>query len=344
MRKKACLVTGAAGEIGQALIKGLAERSSTQIVTIDLQPLPEALRGIAIHLQGDVMDKAMLSRLISEYEFDTIYHLAAMLSTRAEFSPESAHRVNVEGSLVLLQLAAEQSEWRKEPVRFIFPSSIAAYGMPDLESKRNYTRVREWEWNYPRTMYGCNKLYIEQLGIYYSRYYRQLAVDRPVMVDFRSVRFPGLISAYTVPSGGTSDYGPEMLHAAAKGVPYACFVREDVRIPFMAMPDAIKSLMKLTEAPREALGRLVYNVTSFSLSAEEFRSRVLKAFPGAQITFEPDLKREGIVDSWPADLDDSHARRDWGWHPDYDVDRSFDEYLVPNIRQRYHKDSVQVAD
>lgn len=344
MRKKACLITGAAGEIGQALIKGLAERTSTQIVTIDLQPLPEALRTITVHTQGDVMDRALLSRLISEYEFETIYHLAAMLSTRAEFSPELAHRVNVEGTLVLLQLAAEQSEWRNEPVRFIFPSSIAAYGLPDLDTKRNYTKVREWEWNYPRTMYGCNKLYCEQLGIYFSRYYRQLAADRPVMLDFRSVRFPGLISAYTVPSGGTSDYGPEMLHAAAKGVPYACFVREDVRIPFMVMPDAIKSLLLLTEAPGGTLGRLVYNVTSFCLSAEEFRQRVLKAFPSAEITFEPDLKREGIVNSWPADLDDSHARRDWGWQPDYDVDRSFDEYLVPNIRKRYQKAGVKVAN
>jgi nucleoside-diphosphate-sugar epimerase len=241
----------------------------------------------------------------------------------------------VEGTLALLRLAAEQSEWRGEAVRFIFPSSIAAYGMPDLDTKTNYARVREWEWNYPRTMYGCNKLYCEQLGIYYSRYYRQLAAERPVMLDFRSVRFPGLISAFTVPSGGTSDYGPEMLHAAAKGVPYACFVRPDVRIPFMVMPDAVKSLLLLNAAPRQALSRLVYNVTSFSLSAAEFRQQVLWAFPGAEITFQPDVKRQAIVDSWPADLDDSHARRDWGWQPDYDLERSFGEYLVPNIRKRY---------
>jgi nucleoside-diphosphate-sugar epimerase len=281
------------------------------------------------------MDRALLSRLVSEYEIDAIYHLAALLSTRSEFTPEAAHRVNVEGTLVLLQMAAEQSEWRGKPVRFIFPSSIAAYGMPDLETKTNYARVREWEWNYPRTMYGCNKLYCEQLGIYYSRHYRQLAADRPVMLDFRSVRFPGLISAFTVPSGGTSDYGPEMLHAAARGESYACFVREDVRISFMVMPDAIKALIQLTGAPKEALNRLVYNVTSFSLSAAEFRDRVLRAFPDAQISYKPDLKRQAIVDSWPADLDDSHARHEWGWHPDYDVERSFDEYLVPNIRQRY---------
>jgi threonine 3-dehydrogenase len=156
-----------------------------------------------------------------------------------------------------------------------------------------------------------------------------------VMLDFRCVRFPGLISAFTVPSGGTSDYGPEMLHAAAKNVPYACFVREDVRIPFMTMPDAIKALQCLTQAARADLRHQVFNVTSFSLSADEFSRKVMKYFPTAQITFQPDLKRQGIVDSWPADLDDSAACREWGWQPDYDVERSFEEYLVPNIRRRY---------
>jgi nucleoside-diphosphate-sugar epimerase len=335
MRKKAILITGASGEIGQALVKSLAEQGQHAILTLDIQPIPESLRPLVIPLQGDILDRALLSRLVSEYELVSLYHLAALLSTRSEFTPEAAHRVNVEGTLSLLQLAAEQSEWRGEPVKFIFPSSIAAYGMPDLETKTAYARVREWEWNYPRTMYGCNKLYCEQLGVYFSRYYRQLAADRPVMLDFRCVRFPGLISAFTVPSGGTSDYGPEMLHAAAKGVPYACFVREDVRIPFMAMPDAIRALLLLTQAPQADLKRQVFNVTSFSLSAEEFRQRVLHYFPDAQLSYQPDLKRQGIVDSWPADLDDSAARRQWGWSPEYDVERSFDEYLVPNIRKMY---------
>jgi nucleoside-diphosphate-sugar epimerase len=200
--------------------------------------------------------------------------------------------------------------------------------------------VREWEWNYPTTMYGCNKLYCEMLGIYFCQYFRQLAADRPVAPDFRSVRFPGLISAFTVPSGGSSDYGPEMLHAAAQGIPYQCFVRPDVRIPFMAMPDAIKALLDLAEAPREALNHRVYNVSSFSLSAEEIRQYVLRAFPQAQIEYEPDVKRQAIVDSWPADMDDSAARRDWGWQPDYDVERSFKEYLIPNIRGRYQADTA----
>jgi threonine 3-dehydrogenase len=338
MRKKAFLVTGASGEIGQALVKSLTEQNEMPIITLDIAPLPDEMHPMVTSFQGDIMDRALLSRLVSEYEVDTIYHLAALLSTRSEFTPEAAHKVNVEGTLGLLNLAAEQSEWRHEPVKFIFPSSIAAYGLPDLETKVVYTRVREWEWNNPRTMYGCNKLYCEQLGIYFSKYYRQLAVELPVMLDFRSLRFPGLISAFTVPSGGTSDYGPEMLHHAAQQKPYTCFVREDVRIPFMVMPDAVKSLLLLTRAPKSALKHSVYNVTSFSLSAVEFRDWVLKFFPEAQITFLPDVKRQAIVDSWPADLDDSAARRNWAWQPEYDINRSFTEYLVPNIRKMYQKD------
>ncbi len=337
MRKKVILITGASGEIGQALVKSIARQSDMPIITLDIAPLPADILSLVIARQGDIMDKALLSRLVSEYEVDTIYHLAALLSTRSEFSPEAAHRVNVEGTLGLLNLAAEQSEWRNEPVKFIFPSSIAAYGLPDLDTKATYARVREWEWNNPRTMYGCNKLYCEQLGIYFSKYYRQLAADLPVMLDFRCIRFPGLISAFTVPSGGTSDYGPEMLHYAAQKKPYACFVREDVRIPFMVMPDAVKSLLMLTNAPKTVIKHSVYNVTSFSLSAAEFREWVQKFFPDAQINFQPDVKRQTIVNSWPADLDDSAARRNWNWLPDYDVQRSFAEYLVPNIRNMYQE-------
>jgi len=126
-----------------------------------------------------------------------------------------------------------------------------------------------------------------------------------------------------------------MLHAAAKSEPYSCFVRENTTISFMAMPDAVTTLLNLAKAPKEALQQSVYNVTSFSLSANDIRELVIKAFPNADISFEPDLKRQRIVDSWPADMDDSHARRDWGWNPEYDLQRSFEQYLIPNIIKRY---------
>lgn len=336
MRKKVTLITGSSGEVGLALVKGLAEAEVQDLITLDVRPMPAGFSSFATHIQGDILDKSLLARLVSEYEIVRIYHLAALLSTRGEFTPFAAHQVNVEGTINLLQLAAEQSEWRGEPVSFIFPSSIAAYGIPDLETKARYPRVREWEWNYPITMYGCNKLYGEMLGTYFCQYYRQLAAERPVMLDFRCVRFPGLISAFTVPSGGTSDYAPEMIHAAAKGEPYACFVRSDTQIPFMAMPDAVNALQMLASVDKRRLNRTVYNVTSFSLTAGQIYELVLSAFPNARITFEPDEKRQRIVDSWPADLNDNDARRDWGWKPEYDIERTFHEYLIPNIVNRYH--------
>jgi nucleoside-diphosphate-sugar epimerase len=335
MRKKVTLVTGAAGEVGTSLVQKLAEASDRSVLSLDLSALPVTLPPGHVHVQGDILDTGLLSRLVAEYEIECIFHLAALLSTRSEYTPEQAHRVNVEGTLSLLRLASEQSQWRGQPVQFLFPSSIAVYGLPTLEAKSQYSRVREWEWTNPTTMYGCNKLYCELLGSYLSQHYKQLSAEKPVMIDFRSVRFPGLISAVTLPSGGTSDYAPEMIHAAAKGELYRCFVAPEVRIPFMAMPDAIHALTQLAAAPKESLGRLVYNVTSFSLSAAEVRELVWKFFPGARIEFAPDRKRQAIVDTWPADLDDTAARRDWKWQPAYDVDRAFSDYLVPNIRNRY---------
>jgi nucleoside-diphosphate-sugar epimerase len=164
------------------------------------------------------------------------------------------------------------------------------------------------------------------------------------MCDFRAIRFPGLVSAFTLPSGGTSDYGPDMLHAAAQGLPYACFVRPDTRISFMAMPDAIKALLMLADAPRANLSHVVYNIASFSLTAGEFRQRALQAFPSSQISFQPNPRRQGIVDSWPEDVDDALARLDWGWRPEYDVDTFFDDYFIPEIRKRYRHPGMRTNE
>jgi threonine 3-dehydrogenase len=335
MSEKLVLITGACGEIGQALVQNLAERGGFRIVTSDLAPLPESIKAMVFeHVQGDLVYKV---KTFYDYDFEMIFHLAASLSSKAEVATEEAHRINVEGTMQLLMLAAYRSEKYQKEVKFLFPSSIAAYGMNDLAAKIAAGCVKEDEWNLPHTMYGCNKLYCEKLGLYYSHYFGQRHLDEkpPAMVDFRAIRFPGLISAFTLPSGGTSDYGPEMLHAAAQGKPYACFVREDTKISFMAMPDAIKSLMMLAETPRANLSHAVYNIGAFALTAGQFRDRAVKAFPGAQISFEPNLRRQGIVDSWPEDVDDTLARAEWGWKPDYDADAFFDDYFLPEIRKRY---------
>ena len=337
IRKPVVLITGAGGEIGHGLIAHLANEGRHSVVTLDVNPLePSLARLVQREFTGSIMDTSLLERILAEFEVETIYHLAALLSTRSEFTPVTAHQINVEGTLNLLEFAQREAKSHGRPVTFLYPSSIAAYGLPDLETKRRAGRVQEDAFNTPSTMYGANKLYCEQLGRYYAKFYKQLAAEpQSGRVDFRSVRFPGLISALTVPSGGTSDYAPEMIHAAAKGEPYACFVRPDTRIPFMAMPDAIDALLALATAPRASLSRTTYNLAAFSASADEIRRVTVDAFPEAEFTWAVDEKRQAIVDSWPADVDDSAARRDWGFLPKYDRVRAFDDYLIPTVTERY---------
>jgi len=339
MNPRTLLITGANGEIGHGLVSRLAELNGDRMIALDLHT-PDPLIRERCHrvVAGDIADIALLDTLAATYDFAAVYHLAALLSTKSERQPRLANRVNVDGTLNLLEMAVAQARQQERPIKFLYPSSIAVYGLPDLETKRRTGKVREDAWCEPRTMYGINKLYCERLGRYYECYYRQLdAQVLPGLLDFRALRFPGLISAATVPTGGTSDYAPEMLHAAAAGKRYACFVREDTRIPFMAMPDAVQALLDLEAAPREQLTRKVYNVGSFNPSASEVAERVRQAFPEAQVHFEPDAKRQVIVDSWPVDVDDSAARADWNWQPAYDLDRAFEEYLIPAVTKRYRR-------
>ena len=209
--------------------------------------------------------------MLAEYQVELVFHLAALLSTRAGFTPLSAHMVNVEGTLNLLEFACTKPS----------PRQTGDLHMPVVHCGVWSARARdeggrqgqEDEWTHPTTMYGCNKLYCEMLGHYYSRHYKQLAAESASgRVDFRCVRFPGLISAVTMPSGRTSDYAPEIIHAAARGA-YASFVRPDARIPFMAMPDGVDALLQLAAAPCQNLTRTAYNVAAFNPSAEEVRRK-----------------------------------------------------------------------
>ena len=318
MRKPVVLITGANGEIGHGLIDRLADDGTRAIVTLDVAPLDPALRAkVQREVTGSILEHAALERILSEFEVDLVFHLAALLSTRAEFSPVTAHEVNVEGTLNLLEFAQHEAESHGRPVVFLYPSSIAAYGLPSLAREaggrdacaRISGRIRRR--CTAATSCIASSSAATTRGTTSSCRPNALAGR----VDFRAVRFPGLISAATVPSGGTSDYAPEMIHAAAQGEAYACFVRPDAQIPFMAMPDGVDALLALARAPRDALTQTAYNVAAFAPTAEEIRDEVLRAFPAADITFKVDPKRQGIIDSWPEDVDDSAARRDWGFAP-----------------------------
>ena len=328
-RIPATLVTGASGEIGAALLRRLAEEPEAgPVVSVDLRPLPDGLDAALPreHFRGDILDEALWERLERRFRPRRVFHLAAVLSTRAEEIPRTAHRVNTEGAARLLSRSLGWAEPGR-PTVFFFPSSIAVYGFPSRAEKRAAGPVAEDERLDPRTIYGAQKLYVERLGA---------AMERAESgLDFRAARFPGLISADTLPQGGTSDWAPELIHAAARGEPYSCFVDEDARLPFCAMPDAIEGIRRLAFAGKSRLTRAAYNFGGASLSAAEIIARVRRDFPALEVRFALDRGRARIVAGWPAAVDDRAARRDFGFAPERDAETLFSEYLIPGIRRRY---------
>ncbi|MCI5066738.1 NAD-dependent epimerase/dehydratase family protein [bacterium] len=322
MTKKTILVTGAAGELGTALLPHLAGEGTT-IVAVDKNPEYQCPIAGAQTLHLDICDHERIAALFSEHRFDVVFHFAALLSSAAEKNPFLAQQVNMQATSHLLQCAYESGRAAGRPTRFLFPSSIAAYGaVPGAALPE--TALCEDEHLFPSTLYGIQKLFVERLGTYLSLRKEE---DGVAGLDFRSLRYPGIISIHTLPTGGTSDYAAEMLHHAKEETPYRCFVSEQSTLPFMTAPDALGALLALAEADPEALQQRVYNVRGFSVSAQVLRAQVLQHFPSAEITFEPVQWRDDVVASWPNDIDDGAAKRDFGWAPEYSLSRAFSEYF-----------------
>tara|TARA_B100000212_G_scaffold72987_1_gene51532 strand:- start:685 stop:1698 length:1014 start_codon:yes stop_codon:yes gene_type:complete len=334
---KSILITGANGEMGHGLIKKLSELKNKNIVCLDIDNISGQIKHLVMDsINGSILDENIISYINDKYKITEIYHLAALLSSKAEHSPQLAQEVNVNGTLKLLNLAIEQSKKNNITVKFFFPSSIAVYGLNGLKNKNLAGKINEKQFCLPETIYGCNKLYSEHLGRYYSIYYNRLSKNyKPGLIDFRSIRFPGLISAYTLPTGGTTDYAPEMLHAAASNESYTCYVNENTTLPFMIMDDAIESIIKLMSIQKDKLNQLIYNIGSYSVSALDFKNIIMKYYNNAKIKFCTDLKRQSIVDSWPKDINYDAAVADWKFSPKYNFKNSFKDYLIPIIRRRY---------
>ena len=324
IRKSSILITGAGGEVGSQLINLLSNRENTNIVTLDLHPLESNIASmVSNQITGNVLDKNLLDQINLEFEIKEIYHLAAVLSTRAELSPNIAHDININGTMNFLELGLKQSKSQGDCVKFFFPSSIAVYGT----EKNDNHRYKENESLNPITIYGANKLYAEKLGLYYSAHYNQLSNNK-YFIDFRSLRFPGLISANTIPSGGTSDFIPEMWHNIKNNKDYECFVGPESRLPFLAMPDAINAIQKIMDYNSLDIQSRIYNVTSFNLSAAEFFNLIKEKNKGAKISYNINSIRQKIVNSWPCDINDSLAKKEWGWAPDYSLEKTVNEYLI----------------
>lgn len=297
------LVTGAAGQVGADLVPALRVRHGADrvIAAGHRTPPSDALRQGGPFVVLDSTDAGAFASLIRAHGIDTIYHLAALLSASGERDPDRAWRVNVESLRIALDLAVA------EGVRRVFwPSSIAVFG--PSAPRRDTPQRTALE---PTTMYGISKVAGEALCHY--------AVVRHGL-DVRSLRYPGLVSYRAFSGGGTTDYSVEMFFEAKKQGRYRCFVRPDTTLPLMYMDDAIRATLELMEADAGALTvRTSYNLAALSFTAGELAEAVARRVPGFTCTFEPDF-RQAIADSWPMSIDDSAARRDWGWQPRFDLD------------------------
>ena len=288
---KKILVTGAFGQIGSELVPALQKKfGEKNVVALGHRNIPKDFNGIVE--KGEVTDGKALEKIIKTHKIDTIYHLASLLSATGEANPQLAWEVNMNGLKLILDLAV------KYKMRVFWPSSIAAFGPTTPKVKTPQRTILE-----PTTMYGVTKLAGELLCQYYTNKYG---------LDIRSVRYPGLISYKAEPGGGTTDYAVAIFYEAIKTGKYECFVSKETTLPMMYMDDAIEGTIKLMDADWKKLTvHTSYNLAAISFTAEELAKEIQKRMP-LKVTYKPD-SRQKIADSWPQSIDDSVARKDWGW-------------------------------
>jgi len=312
------LVTGSVGQIGSELTEELRNRyGSNNVVAMGrrTKPSEELLNG-GPFVWCDITDRDQLINIVEEYEIDTIFHMAAILSAVGEKNPQLAYRVNMNGLYNILEIA------RVKELKIFGPSSIAAFGPETPRDNTPQETVLR-----PRTMYGVTKVAGELLCDYYFNRFG---------VDVRGLRYPGIISYKTPPGGGTTDYAVAIYYEAIKHGRYTCFVGPETKLPMMYMPDCIKATIDIMEAPLENLvHHSDFNVGAMSFSARELATSIKEFIPEFECSYEPDF-RQAIADSWPKSVDDSAAREEWGWEPRYDLP-AMTEDMLNNLRIKLAK-------
>lgn len=293
---------GASGQLGSELTLTLAELfGESNVVASDISSPSPSVKHLAFE-QLDVMNTKQLGEVVEKHSITQIYHLAAILSAKGEENPQWAWNLNMTGLLNVLEMAKEKSL-----NKIYWPSSIAVFGPTTPRDNTPQHTVMD-----PSTVYGISKQAGERWCEYYFKKYG---------VDVRSLRYPGLIGYKSLPGGGTTDYAVDIYHKALAGEHFSCFLQEDTSLPMMYMPDAIKATINLMESPADQVKvRSSYNVAGFSFTPSELAESIRKFHPEFEISYAPDF-RQKIADSWPNSINDSAAREDWGWAPDYTVDQ-----------------------
>jgi len=308
---KSILIIGACGQIGTELTTTLrAQHGASNVIATDIRPAPEGLLGDGPFEVLNAMDGQALKKIVDQYQVGTIYHMAALLSAKAEGQPELAWDLNMTSLFHVLNLA-------KEGLidKIFWPSSIAVFGPTTPKQQTPQQTVTE-----PTTVYGISKLAGEGWCSYYQKRYG---------VDVRTVRYPGLISWKTIPGGGTTDYAIAIYHDALAKGHYDCFLQEDTRMPMMYMEDAVRGTIELMESDNLNEYK-AYNLGAISFTPKEQAESIRKHLPGFTMEANPDF-RQAIADTWPQSVDDSQAREDWQWNHRYDLD-DITEVMLQNLK------------
>ena len=310
---KRILVTGAAGQIGTELVPALRARyGEDAVLATDVRRGVIAEEGSFAEL--DCRDAAAVAAAAEAHRADTIFHLAALLSATAEKDPQRAYRVNMDTLFNVLEVARERG------CAVFTPSSIAAFGPDTPRDPTPQDTVQR-----PTTMYGVTKVAGELLCDYYHHRYG---------VDTRGVRYPGIISYGSPAGGGTTDYAVEIFYHALQHGSYASFLAADTQLDMMYMPDATRAAIEVMEADEARLEhRNAFNVTAMQLTPARLAAAIREHVPGFEISYEVDPVRQAIADSWPLRIDDSAARAEWGWRPEYDMERMVADMVI-NLRER----------
>ncbi len=314
METETILVIGSSGQIGTELVMELRKRvGNNHVVASDLKSSsPEVMESGPFETL-DVLDKSRLHEIIKKHKVKQVYLLAAMLSATAEQNPMFAWKLNMESLFNVLELA------REGHIRKIYwPSSIAVFGpTTPRENTPQYTVIE------PSTIYGISKQAGERWCEWYFKKHK---------VDTRSLRYPGLIGWKSAPGGGTTDYAVHIFHEALRKNSYECFLSENTKLPMMYMPDAIRATIEIMDASAEKIRiRGAYNLAGTSFSPKEIAAEIAKMCPGFAISYKPDFRQQ-IADSWPASINDSEARKDWGWSPQFDLSAMTSD-MLQNLRK-----------
>lgn len=300
------LVTGANGQIGRVLTQALREKYGQENVIAS--DIVQVAQDNEPYLFLDILNETRLHEIVADHKITQVYHLAAILSANGEWNPLKTWNINLNGLMSILNLAKDG-----KINRIFFPSTIAVFGRttPRVNTPQDVPLL-------PETIYGVSKVSGELLCHYYHQKYG---------VDVRSVRYPGIIGYQSIPHGGTTDYAVEIFHSIINGETYECFLGPDTYLPMMYITDAIKATLALMSAPNESIKtRSSYNLSAMSFSPAEIFAEIKKRIPTAQIEYKPDFRQE-IAASWTESIDDSHAREEWGWQPEYDLSKMVEDMI-----------------